>query len=41
VGALDTSKLYYVPLHPAGHPALAVSAQSLDKPTEVVQVVNP
>jgi hypothetical protein len=34
-GTLDTSKLYYVPLHPEGQPPLSVSAQSLDNPTEV------
>jgi hypothetical protein len=39
-GTLDTSKLYYVPLHPEGRPPLAVTAQSLDDPAEVVSVVS-
>jgi hypothetical protein len=39
-GTLDTSKLYYVPLHPEGQPPLAVSAQSLDNPSEVVPVLS-
>jgi hypothetical protein len=33
-GTLDTSKLYYVPLSPTGHPPLTVTAQSLDNPSE-------
>jgi hypothetical protein len=35
-GTLDTSKLYYVPMNPTGHPPLVVTAQSLDDPTDTV-----
>jgi hypothetical protein len=34
-GTLDTSKLYYVPLDPTGHPPLVITAQSLDDPDEM------
>jgi hypothetical protein len=33
-GTLDTSKLYYVPLDPTGHPPLVLSAQSLHDPND-------
>jgi hypothetical protein len=39
-GTLDTSKLYYVPLDPTGHPPPVVTAQSLDDPKDTASALQ-